>query len=159
MKGVHRTRTQAANAEQDINGFSSVSATANAQGKVTIVAKSTRSSMQTIRVKYSVAGEDTALAAVNGFASINWQASKAAQTIGAVKSPLTKGKILVLPAKTSKSLAIKWSTSTKTICKVTTAGGVTKLTGLKKGSCKVTGTNSGSASVSAVTKTVTVAIK
>lgn len=148
-----------ASAVQDINGFSSVSATANAQGKVTIVAKSTQSSTQNIRVKYSVSGADTALTAVNGFARITWQAAKAAQTIGAVKSPLGKGKTLVLPAKTSKNLVIKWSTSTKAICKVATVKGVTKLTGLKMGRCKVSGSNAGSANISAVAKAVTVAIK
>ena len=148
-----------AGAVQDINGYSRVSATANAQGKVTVVAKSTRSSVQGIQVKYSVSGADTALTAVNGFANINWQPAKVAQTIGAVKSPLGKGKTLVLPAKTSKNLAIKWSTSTKAICKVATVKGVTKLTGLKSGSCKVSGSNAGSSTVAAVTKAVTVAIK
>jgi len=148
-----------ASAVQDINGFSSVSATADAQGKVTVVANSTKASTQNIRVKYSVTAADTALTAVNGFGSINWQAAKVAQTIGAVKSPLARGKFAVLPATTSKKLAIKWATSTKAICSVTTAKGVAKVTGLKKGTCKITGTNAGNASVLPVTKAVTIAVK
>jgi len=109
----------------------------------------------------SITSDSRGLLGYSATVKVTWATTvvKVAQTIGAVKSPLGKGKTLVLPAKTSKNLAIKWSTSTKAICKVATVKGVTKLTGLKSGSCKVSGSNAGSANVSAVTKAVTVAIK
>lgn len=77
-----------------------------------------------------------------------------AQKVAAVATSLTVGKSLTLPAKSASGLAVKWVSTTKTIC--TVSGN--KVTAKKKGSCSVTGTNAGDAKNIAlsVTKKITV---
>jgi len=144
--------------DTDIYGFKTVSATADSQGRVTVVAKSTKKSVQTILVTYDgFVSEDPAVTATNGYNTLTWGI---AQTVAAVKpSSVAKGKSISLPAKTSKNLPVRWSTSTKTICKLVTSRGVTKLTGLKKGTCKLTASNNGNSTVLKVSKAVSVAVK
>jgi len=76
------------------------------------------------------------------------------QAVTAVASTLKIGKSLLLPAKSSSDLTIKWVSTTKTIC--TVSGN--KVTAKKKGSCSVSGTNAGDAKNTAlsVTKKITV---
>jgi hypothetical protein len=64
-----------------------------------------------------------------------------AQKVTSVLPSLKVGASLTLPAKSLSRIAIKWVSTTETICTVT-AG---KLTAKKKGSCSVTGTNAGDA--------------
>jgi len=121
------------------------------------VAKSTKKSVQTIRVTAAVTSSDPAITEINGYNTLTWGVS---QTIGAVNpAKVSRGKSITLPAKTNKNLAVVWTTSTKTICKVTTAKGVAKVTGLKVGACKLSGTNRGNTTVLPVTKAVTVSVK
>lgn len=141
----------------DDNGFTTVNATTNAQGKITVIAKSTKRSVQTVRVTAAVTSTDPAITEINGYNTLTWGI---AQSVAALKSSkVVKGKFILLPAKTSKNLTITWSTSTKTICKVATSKGVAKLTALKKGTCKITGVNRGNTTVLPVTKAVTVTVK
>jgi len=81
-------------------------------------------------------------------------AAPAAQTIAAVATSLMVGKSLTLPAKSASGLAIKWASTTKTVCTVSGS----KVTAKKKGSCSVTGTNAGDSKniALAVTKKITV---
>ena len=81
-------------------------------------------------------------------------AAPAAQKIAAVATSLMVGKSLTLPAKSTAGIAIKWVSTTKTICTVSGS----KVTAKKKGSCSVTGTNAGDAKNAAlsVTKKITV---
>jgi len=144
-------------ATADANGFTTVNATTNSDGKITVVAKSTKKSVQTIRVTAAVTSSDPAITEINGYNTLTWGVS---QTIGAVNpAKVSRGKSITLPAKTNKNLAVVWTTSTKTICKVTTAKGVAKVTGLKVGACKLSGTNRGNTTVLPVTKAVTVSVK
>ena len=80
---------------------------------------------------------------------------KVAQTIGSVVTSVKVGKTITLPAKTSKALVIKWTTSTSKICSIS-AG---KVKGLKIGTCKISGTNAGNTKTKAVTKAVTISVK
>jgi len=77
-----------------------------------------------------------------------------AQTISSVATSLMAGKSLTLPAKSTSGLAIKWVSTTKTICTVSGS----KVTAKKKGACSVTGANAGDAKNTAlsVTKKITV---
>ena len=146
-----------AGADADSNGFTTVNATTNAQGEITVVAKSTKRSIQTIRVTAGVMNADPAITEINGYNTLTWGV---AQTIAAVKpTSVNRGKSIVLPAKTSKSQAISWSSSTKAICKIVTSKGAASLTTLKKGACKITGTNRGNSTLLPVTKSVTVTVK
>jgi len=81
-------------------------------------------------------------------------APPAKQSIAAVASSLAVGKSLTLPAKSVSGLAIKWVSTTKTVCTVSGS----KLTAKKKGACSVTGTNAGDSKNAAlsVTKKITV---
>jgi len=150
------TSPSSANAPTDGNGFRTVSATANSQGKVTVIAKSTKKSVQMIRVTYDVSTDDAAVVAVNGVNTITWGV---AQTIGSVQKSVARGQFILLPVTTSKKLAVKWTTSTKAICKIASSKGVTKLTGIKKGVCNVTGTNAGNATALTVTKNASISVK
>ena len=78
----------------------------------------------------------------------------AAQTVTAVATSLKVGKSLTLPAKSTAGIAIKWVSTTKTVCTVSGS----KVTAKKAGSCSVTGTNAGDAKNKAlsVTKKITV---
>jgi len=78
----------------------------------------------------------------------------AAQKIASVATSLVVGKSLTLPAKSVSGLAIKWVSTTKTVCTVSGS----KLTAKKKGACSVTGTNAGDSKNAAlsVTKKITV---
>jgi hypothetical protein len=143
--------------DADDNGFTTVNATTNAQGKITVIAKSTKRSVQTVRVTAAVTSTDPAITHINGYNTLTWGIT---QSVAALKSSkVVKGKFILLPAKTSKNLTITWSTSTKTICKVATSKGVAKLTALKKGTCKINGVNRGNTTVLPVTKAVTVTVK
>ena len=147
-----------ASVSADLNGFKKVSATADSQGRVTVVAKSTKKSVQSILVTYEgFNSSDPAVSATNGYNVITWGI---AQTVAAIK-PVTivKGKSVVLPKTSNKKLAIRWSTSTKTICKVVSSKGVTKVTGLKKGVCTVTATNAGKGTILKLSKSVNLTIK
>ena len=81
-------------------------------------------------------------------------ATPAAQKIASVATSLVVGKSLTLPAKSVSGLAIKWVSTTKTVCTVSGS----KLTAKKKGACSVTGTNAGDSKNAAlsVTKKITV---
>ena len=61
------------------------------------------------------------------------------QTVASFASSLKVGKSLTLPAKSGAGIAIKWVSTTKTVCTVSGS----KVTAKKKGSCSVTGTNAG----------------
>jgi len=78
----------------------------------------------------------------------------AAQKIASVATSLVVGKSLTLPAKSVSGLAIKWVSTTKTVCTVSGS----KLTAKKKGACSVTGTNAGDSKNAAlsVAKKITV---
>ena len=78
-----------------------------------------------------------------------------AQTISAVATSLKVGKSLTLPAKSARGLAIKWVSTTKTVCTVSGS----KLTAKKAGSCSVTGTNAGDAMNAALSVTKKIAVK
>ena len=82
------------------------------------------------------------------------QVTLAKQTVGSVATSLKVGKSLTLPAKSSAGIAIKWVSTTKTVCTVSGS----KVTAKKKGSCSVTGTNAGDAknTALAVTKKITI---
>ena len=82
------------------------------------------------------------------------QVTLAKQSVGSVATSLKVGKSLTLPAKSSAGIAIKWVSTTKTVCTVS----VSKVTAKKKGSCSVTGTNAGDAknNALAVTKKITI---
>ena len=82
-------------------------------------------------------------------------APPAKQSIAAVASSLAVGKSLTLPAKSVSGLAIKWVSTTKTIC--TVAG--SKLTAKKKGTCSVTGTNAGDSKNAALSVTKKIIVK
>ena len=77
------------------------------------------------------------------------------QAVTAVASTLKIGKSLLLPAKSSSDLTIKWVSNTKTICTVSGS----KVTAKKKGSCSVTGTNAGDAKNTALSVTKKITIK
>ena len=76
------------------------------------------------------------------------------QTVASFASSLKVGKSLTLPAKSGAGIAIKWVSTTKTVCTVSGS----KVTAKKKGSCSVTGTNAGDDKNAAlsVTKKITV---
>lgn len=142
----------------DINGFKTVSTTANAQGQVTVVAKSTTKSTQSILVTYNgFDSTDNAVVGTNGYNTITWGI---AQSVASIKpNTFAKGKSIVLPAKSNKNLAIRWTTSTKTICKVAASKGVTKVTALKKGICTVTAANSGKGMILKLASSVNLTVK
>jgi hypothetical protein len=78
----------------------------------------------------------------------------AVQKVLTVTSSLKVGASLTLPATSLSKIAIKWVSTTETICTIS-AG---KLTAKMKGACSVTGTNAGDAKNAAlsVTKKITV---
>lgn len=80
---------------------------------------------------------------------------KQTQNIAGVASSLKIANTLKLPAKTTKGLAITWTSSTKSICKVKSGS----LKAIKKGACKISGTSAGNASYTAVTLAQSVTIK
>jgi len=81
--------------------------------------------------------------------------AQAAQTISAVAASLKVGKSLTLPVKSISGLAIKWVSTTKTVCTVSGS----KVTAKKAGSCSVTGTNAGDTKNKALTVTKKITIK
>ena len=147
-----------ASVSADMNGFKTVSATADSQGRVTVVAKSTKKSTQSILVTYSgFVSSDPAVVGTNGYNTLTWGI---AQSVASIKpNSFAKGKSIVLPAKSNKNLAIRWSTSTKTICKVSSTGGVTKVTALKKGICTVTATNAGKGMILKLARSANLTVK
>jgi hypothetical protein len=74
---------------------------------------------------------------------------KVAQQVASVKTTMKNGSSLTLPAKSLSNIAIKWVSTTATICKVSG----TKVTAKKKGTCSVTGTNAGNATKKALSVT------
>lgn len=147
-----------ASVQSDQNGFKRVSATADSQGRVTVVAKSTKKSVQTILVSYSgFTSSDPAVVGTNGYNTLTWGI---VQTVAALKvNSVAKGKSITLPSVTNKKLAIRWTTTTKSFCKVVTSKGISKVTGLKKGVCGLTGTNSGKGDVLKFSKVVVITVK
>ena len=142
----------------DDNGFSTVTATSDDNGVVSVTATSSVVGTQTIRVSVPVQVTDTAVTALNGITKITWTEPvivKVAQTIGSVATSVKVGATITLPAKTSKTLVIKWTTSTPKVCSII-AG---KVKGLKVGVCKISGINTGNTTTKAVTKAVTIAVK
>jgi hypothetical protein len=83
------------------------------------------------------------------------QVTLAKQTVGSVATSLKVGKSLTLPAKSTAGIAIKWVSTTKTVCTVSGS----KVTAKKKGSCSVTGTNTGNATNSALAVKKKITIK
>ena len=82
-------------------------------------------------------------------------AAPVAQTITVVTTSLMVGRSLSLPAKSTSGLAIKWVSTTKTICTVSGS----KVTAKKKGACSVTGSNAGDAKNAALSVTKKITIK
>jgi len=138
-------------------GLTTVNGTTDAYGDITVLATSANAGTQNITVSYVPTTSDTSLTAFNGSAKITWAAAvvKVAQTIGAVGTSTNLGRILSLPAKTSKALTITWKSLTLKVCTVTS----NKLKGIKAGTCKISGTNAGNASTNPVTKAVTITVK
>ena len=85
--------------------------------------------------------------------AISAQMSK--QTISTTATSLKVGKSLTLPTKSTAGIAIKWVSTSKTIC--TFSG--SKVTAKKKGSCSVTGTNAGDDKNTALSVTKKITIK
>ena len=141
----------------DLVGLTTVNGTTDATGKITVVANSANTGSQNITVSYVPTTGDSSLKALNGSTKITWAAAvvKVSQTIGAVGTSVKVSKTITLPAKTNKSLTIRWTTSTPKVCSVTSG----KVKGLKAGACKISGTNAGNASTNPVTKAVTITVK
>ena len=142
----------------DLNGFKTVSATADSQGRVTVVAKSSKKSTQTIMVSYNgFVSTDPAVVGTTGYNTLTWGI---AQKVATVKpTTFAKGKFVVLPAKSSKNIAIRWSSLTKAVCSVAKSKGITKVTGLKKGICTVAGTNAGKGIILKLAVSVNLTVK
>ena len=83
------------------------------------------------------------------------QVTLAKQSVGSVATSLKVGKSLTLPAKSSAGIAIKWVSTTKTVCTVSGS----KVTAKKKGSCSVIGTNAGDAKNTALSVKKKITIK
>jgi hypothetical protein len=79
----------------------------------------------------------------------------AAQKVAAIAASLAVGKTLALPAKSVSGLAVKWISTTKTVC---TISGTT-LTAKKAGSCLISGSNAGDAKNAALSVTKKITIK
>ena len=139
-------------------GFTTVTgATTNANGEVTVMARASAVGTQNVSVVYAPTTADASVSAVRSTAKITWSAPvivKVAQTIGTVLTKVKLAKTITLPAKTSKALVIKWTTSTPKYCTIS-AG---KVKGIKLGVCKISGTNAGSATVKPVTKALTITV-
>jgi hypothetical protein len=83
------------------------------------------------------------------------QVTLAKQSVGSFATSLKVGKSLTLPAKSSAGIAIKWVSTTKTVCTVSGS----KVTAKKKGSCSVIGTNAGDAKNTALSVKKKITIK
>jgi len=140
-----------AGVQADSNGFTTVAGTTDAQGKITVVAKSTTRSVQTIKVTSAVSVADPAITAINGYNTITWGVP---QTIAAVAKKAKVGQSLVLPAKTSKANAIKWTSTSAKIC--TVKGNTLKA--IKVGICTVTGTAAAKGLVLPVASSLTITV-
>ena len=82
-------------------------------------------------------------------------APPAAQKVATIATSLAVGKTLALPAKSASGLAVKWISTTKTVC---TISGST-LTAKKKGSCLISGSNAGDSKNKALSVTKKITIK
>ena len=141
----------------DIYGFTTVDDSTDANGNITVTASAANTGSQIVTVSYTPTTGDASLKALNGSTKITWASApvKVAQTIGAVAASVKLKTSITLPAKTSKALTIKWTTTTPKFCSIS-AG---KVKGLKIGTCKVTGTNAGNGTTKAVTKTFSISVK
>lgn len=84
---------------------------------------------------------------------------KVAQTIGVTIKTVMAGKLAALPAKTNKSLVVKWVSRTKTICVIAGTPAAPKVKALKAGTCKLTGTNAGNSTKKPVTTYRSILVK